>query len=36
VQANVLPAGTEHCDESPPPETKAALVELDATGVELD
>jgi hypothetical protein len=36
VQANVLPAGTDHCDESPSPQATAALVELDATGVELD
>lgn len=34
VQADVLPAGSEHCEESP--QTEAALVELDATGVELD
>ena len=36
VQANVLPNDTTHCDESPPPQATATLVELDATGVELD
>jgi hypothetical protein len=36
VQAKVLPAGAEHCDESPPPRAATALVELDAYGVELD
>jgi uncharacterized protein DUF4920 len=36
VQANVLPAGSQRCEESPPPETTTALVELDATGIELD
>jgi hypothetical protein len=36
VQANVLPAGAEHCEESPPPQGTTALIELDASGVELD
>jgi hypothetical protein len=36
VQAKVLPAGSDHCEESPPPQGNTALVELEASGVELD
>jgi hypothetical protein len=37
VQATVLPANTEECEDSPAPSAGAiAKVELDATGVELD
>jgi hypothetical protein len=36
VQAIVLRSSDEHCDESPPPSTTVARVELDATGIELD
>jgi hypothetical protein len=36
VQATVLRASDEHCEESPPPSHTMARVELDATGLELD
>jgi hypothetical protein len=36
VQATVLRASDEHCEDSPPPSHTMARVELDATGIELD
>ena len=36
VQATVLTGDVTHCEDSPPPSSTLAKVELDATGVELD
>jgi hypothetical protein len=36
VQAKVIAAGGPQCDDSPPPQSAVAKVQLDATGVELD
>jgi hypothetical protein len=36
VQATVLTASAQQCDESPPPQHAVAGIELDATGIELD